>query len=109
MDKKEEFKNFISNHPEIIEYLKNKTMSMQDFYEIYDVYGDNSSVWDKYFKAEDNKIESITNIIKKINVDSIQEHVNSAQKVLDVLEELTKKTPEVHNIIDKPITKFFGD
>ena len=34
MDKKEEFKNFISKHPEILEYIKTKEMTFQDFYEI---------------------------------------------------------------------------
>ena len=41
MDKKEAFKSFISTHPELITYVKNKESTWQDFYEIYDIYGEN--------------------------------------------------------------------
>ena len=40
MDKKELFKNFIGAHPEILKYIKNKEMTFQDFFEIYDIYGE---------------------------------------------------------------------
>ncbi len=48
MDKKELFKTFIGAHPEILKYIKNKEMTFQDFFEIYDIYGEESNVWDKY-------------------------------------------------------------
>lgn len=83
MEKKEEFKNFISNHPSIVEYVKNKEMTFQDFYEIYDIYGEDNSVWDKYFNrvsTGDDKIKELTSIFKNINMDNIEKHINNAQK-----------------------------
>ena len=47
MDKKEEFKKFVKKHPELVEYVKNKQNTWQDFYEIYDMYGEEDSVWNK--------------------------------------------------------------
>lgn len=110
MDKKEQFKIFISNHPEILEYIKTKEMSFQDFYEIYDIYGENENAWSKYFKvAESQKIKELGDILKNINMDNIEHHVNNAQKLISVIQELTKKTPENITKIENPITKIYGD
>jgi len=50
MDKKSEFKKFLSGHPEILKYIKEKEMTFQDFYEIYDIYGEDANVWDISFQ-----------------------------------------------------------
>jgi hypothetical protein len=113
MDKKELFKNFIGAHPEILKYIKNKEMTFQDFFEIYDIYGEESNVWDKYFKdnieTDDNKLKELSGLLKNINIDSIEHHVNNAQKVIGIIQELTKKTPDITNAVDNPITKIYGD
>lgn len=113
MDKKELFKNFIGAHPEILKYIKNKEMTFQDFFEIYDIYGEESNVWDKYFKdnieTDDNKLKELSGLLKNINIDSIEHHVNNAQKVIGIIRELTKKTPDITNAVDNPITKIYGD
>ena len=113
MDKKELFKNFIGAHPEILKYIKNKEMTCQDFFEIYDIYGEESNVWDKYFKdnieTDDNKLKELSGLLKNINIDSIEHHVNNAQKVIGIIQELTKKTPDITNAVDNPITKIYGD
>ena len=40
MSKKEEFKSFVSKHPELINFVREKKNTWQDFYEIYDMYGE---------------------------------------------------------------------
>ena len=115
MDKKSEFKNFLSGHPEVLKYIKNKEMSFQDFYEIYDIYGNSEDVWKKYFTNDElssstrDKISELTNIFKNINMDNIEHHVNNAQKAIGIIQELTKKSPEVLTKVERPISKFFGD
>lgn len=112
MDKKEAFKNFIKEHPELVTYVKNKQMTWQDFYEIYDIYGEEPNTWDKYFvRGETNsKITELTNILKNINFDNIEHHINNAQKAIGIIQELTKKTPtEVIDVVENPITEFYGD
>ena len=113
MDKKELLKTFIGAHPEILKYIKNKEMTFQDFFEIYDIYGEESNVWDKYFKEEantdDTRLKELSGLLKNINIDSIEHHVNNAQKVIGIIQELTKKTPEITETLENPITKIYGD
>lgn len=114
MDKKEEFKTFIGNHPEIMSYIKSKSMTFQDFYEIYDIYGDNSDVWNKYFNESitsntKDKINELSGILKKVNIDNIEHHVNNAQKAISIIQELTKKSPDIVTSVERPISKFYGD
>ena len=110
MDKKEEFKLFAKNHPELIDYVNSKNVSWQSLYEIYDIYGDDKDIWKPYL----NNKTSITDIVKNIDVNTIQEHVNNAQKALSVISELTSKgSTGLENLkgplSPRPITKFFGD
>jgi len=111
MEKKDEFKNFVSRHPELIKYIKNKENTWQDFYEIYDIYGEDEKAWNKFF--EDNTTSSIgelTNLFKNVNMDNIQKHINNAQKAVNLIQELTNKgTTSIINKTPRPITKFFGD
>ena len=111
MDKKEMFKNFISSHPELITFVKNKEASWQDFYEIYDIYGEKEEAWNKYFNSDNNaSIGELTNLFKNVNMDNVQKHINNAQKAVGLIQELTKKTtPDIIAKTPRPITKFFGD
>ena len=121
MSKKDEFKGFVKNHPELIKFIKSKEMSWQDFYNIYDIYGDSNDAWEKYFNSNENVsinagsgIGELTNLVKNINMDNIQKHIKTAQKAISVIQELTgKSVPNVaSNVIQKsprPLTKFFDD
>ena len=115
MDKKEEFKEFIKSKPELVDLVKNKKYTWQDFYEIYDIYGENEDAWSKYFSNNEtntstrDKISELTQIFKNVNMDNIEHHVNNAQKAIGIIQELTKKSPEVLTKVERPIGKFFGD
>lgn len=112
MDKKTVFKEFISKHPELIKYVKNKQNTWQDFYEIYDIYGENEEIWNKYFSdtSTDASVGELTNLFKNINMDNVQKHITNAQKAVSLIQELTNKgTTNVVSKTPRPITKFFGD
>ena len=119
MSKKEEFKEFMRNKPELVEYIKNKEMTLQSFYEIYDVYGTDENAWKPYERSSELSRQitpaKITNIMKNINLDEIQKHINTAQKALGVVEDLTTKgvTNPVKNVkgplSPRPLNKFFED
>lgn len=120
MDKKEEFKEFIKTKPELVDYVKNKEYTWQDFYEVYDLYGTDESVWEKYKKVkkiDDRKsasLDELTSLVKNINLDNVQKYINNAQKAINVISELTSKskTDVVSNVVSKTprvINKFFGD
>lgn len=123
MDKKEEFKEFIKSKPELVDYVKSKEYTWQDFYEVYDLYGKDESVWAKYkekksdSESDDRKnasITELTNLVKNINIDNVQKYINNAQKAINVISELTAKKPSIdaaQTIAKTPrvINKFFGD
>lgn len=118
MSKKEEFREFIKGKPELVEYIKNNEMTMQKFYEIYDVYGTDENAWKAYERKETTSninIPKLTELVKNINVDELQKHINTAQKALGVVEDLTSKgTNTISNVIKGPLTsrplnKFFED
>ena len=115
MDKKEAFKSFIKSNPKLINYLKENDSSMQKLYEIYDIYGENDDVWNEYLKDRSSlNLNNISNIVKNIDVNSIKGHINTAQKALNLVQELTGKVNEgVKSIkkplVPKPLNKFFED
>lgn len=115
MSKKDEFKKFILNKPELIDYVQSNKTTWQKLYELYDLYGEDNSVWDKYkvSKVIPNEIDlkGIISTLKKINLDSLEENISSIQKVVGLVEEFTKKEdtkPEVKPKEEK-IEELYGD
>lgn len=115
MNKKEEFRTFIKNNPKIINYLKENDSSMQKLYEIYDVYGEDEKIWEEYLKDRSSiNLNNITNIVKNIDMNSIKGHIDTAQKALSIVQELTGKVNDGVKAIKKPLApkplnKFFED
>lgn len=110
MSKKDEFKMFLRNKPELVTYIKNKDTSLQELYELYDIYGDDESIWNKYSSNNSNKI---TDIVKNIDIDKIEHHVNNAQKALNLMEDFTTNKNPIDLIkgplSERPLNKFFED
>ena len=114
MSKKEEFKAFAKTHPELITSIRSGDTSWQDLYEIYDIYGEDDRAWHNYLKkSTPATINNFTDVMKKIDMDSVQKHINTAQKALGLVQELTGKTaPSVAPkgpVSPRPINKFFED
>ncbi len=118
MNKKEEFKRFASFHPELVKYIKNGDMTWQKFYEIYDIYGEDNNAWKEYINnnstASNSSLKGISDMVKSVDMDSIQKHINTAQKALGFISELTTKNPASASaakgpISPRPLNKFFED
>lgn len=125
MATKDEFKIFASKHPELVRHIKNGNTTWQNLYEIYDIYGEQESAWKDYFtreepsntqKTNDYNFKSITEKLKNIDFNSIQEHIGTAQKALGIVQELTSKGTGVaaakaatEVIEPRPINKIFED
>ena len=119
--KNEAFKNFVRTKPELIRYVQSGEMTWQKFYELYDLYGEDENVWNKYILNNErsgvtDSISKITNMVKNVDVNSIKSHINTAQKAIDFVQDLTKKTPgNITNNLNKgpvsprPLNKFFED
>jgi hypothetical protein len=115
MGKKEDFKEFVKSKPELVQYIKNKDMTMQGFYEIYDIYGEDEKAWEPYLKRNDASAPKFSEILKNINLDDVEHHINTAQKALGAVGEFASKNENnISNIIKGPLTsrplnKFFED
>lgn len=110
---KEQFKEFVKTRPELASFVDNKEMTWQQFYELYDLYGDNDEVWRKYQSTPKSQ-RKISDYMEKFDPDSLQKHIENAQKALDIFSELATKTTENINTnikpnIARPLSKFFGD
>jgi len=114
MSKKDEFKKFILNKPELIDYVEKHNSSWQKLYEIYDLYGDNSEVWSKYLTVKANSqvdIKGLLNTLKSINLDSLEENITQVQKVVDLVSEFTKKdsSESSSNYKEEKLDNIYGD
>ena len=120
---KEEFKQFVSSHPELIKFVNNGNMTWQKFYEMYDMYGTDDSVWSTYLKdavttgvaattaASAFSFNDVINWVKGIDLDSVQSGINNIQRVVGMVQDFTKKdaTPKKEEYKPRPIYKHFED
>lgn len=111
MSKKDEFKEFVRKNPRLITFVKKGDMTWQKFYEIYDLYGDDKDAWKEYLEvaAVGAASASFLDIFKNIDLDSVQNGVNSIQRVIGVLQEIGTKKEETSEYKPRPIYKSFDD
>ena len=114
MSKKEDFKKFVKNNPELINKVKNNEMTWQKYYEIYDLYGEDNNIWNNYIikdKKENLKFNEIMNMVKNIDVDNVQNSISSLQKALGLFGDLfvNKNNSNSSNYNPRPIYKRFDD
>ena len=120
MSKKDDFRLFVQSKPHLASYVENGSMTWQKFYEMYDLYGESNSIWDKYTDIRNiNSIGKLTDIVKNVDMESIKTHINTAQKALGIVQDLTTKNANdaLHTISNlkkgpttpRPLNKFFED
>lgn len=118
------FKSFVKKNPLLVTYVKNKTKSWQDFYELYDLYGEDENVWKEYLvvnKSEEKedasknkKGSSLSNIMKmaeNIDANKLQDSITSIQKAIGLFGDMLikdDKTPS-KGYTPRPIYKKFDD
>lgn len=102
---KEEFKRFVRSHPNLINYVNSGRMSWQKFYEMYDIYGENNSIWNEYQLGENNRetvtekaqtkastvgdtsLKELFNMVKKIDLDSVRKGAEGLQKAIALVQD----------------------
>ncbi len=123
MNKKDEFKSFVKEHPALVSVVRNKTHSWQDLYEVFDLYGTDESLWNKYLEnreinssnesAKMNSLGELTKLFKNINIDNVQKYIDTAQKAIGVIQELTGAGTAGATVkgpsVSRPINKIFED
>ncbi len=122
MSKKEEFKEFVKNNPNLLKYIRDGSMTFQKFYEMYDIYGPSDEAWNTYLKKEETVSKTapasaptftdLFKMFKNIDLDSVQKGIGNLERVLGVIGEMGKKdateTPK-NEYKPRPIYKHFED
>lgn len=123
MSNKEEFKLFVKSHPELIRYVKNGEMTWQKFYETYSLYGKENDVWNKYFnnnegikentneKKENVSITDVIDMVKKVDLNSVQKNITNISKALGIVQSLITKDEvnTTESYTPRPLYKKFED
>lgn len=109
---KEEFKLFVRKKPELIKYVNSGDTTWQKLYEQWSLYGEDENIWNKYKNniKEENKtskdetfsLSSLTDMIKKIDMEQVQKGVNSLQKIVELVQGFSVKDVKTNDNIYKP-------
>ena len=111
---KEEFKQFVSSHPELIDFVNDGDMTWQKFYDMYSLYGKKEEVWNKYFKESKinettTSLSDIINALKKVDMDSVQKNIATINKALALIGSLITKEEVTDTYTPRPLYKKFED
>lgn len=117
-----EFKEFVKKNPNLIDVVKNGKKTWQDLYELYDLYGEENSIWNKYLN---NNIDSnhnsenigssfkeLLNLIRGIDLNTVQKGLSSLDKAIDAFKDIipsTNKVENINNYESRPTYKYFED
>lgn len=108
---KEKFKEFVKKNPSLIKYVQNGSMSWQKFYEMYDMYGEDEKIWNEYLNSSVSSM-GIFDMFKNLDVESIQNGINSVQRVLGLIQEMGSKNKDEVSESEykpRPLYKHFED
>lgn len=98
---KESFKSFVRNKPELVRYVRDQKTSWQKLYEIYELYGENSSVWNEYLKGSGGKLSTsfsdIINTIKGIDLEKLQNGIDSIQNTISLIQNFGNNKVNTNN------------
>lgn len=108
------FKRFVRNKPLLADYVKSGKESWQSLYNLYDLYGENNSVWDSYLNSPNVTLKDLFDSIKNIDVTEVQNSINSLQKGIGYLEDLVKSKEKSipirkSNYESRPLYKYYDD
>lgn len=118
-----EFKTFVKNNPFLIRYIRNGEKSWQDFYEIYDLYGEDEEAWGKFLESDKDESRSssesksssgyfdeLIKVAKNIDVNKVQEGITSLQKTLGLFGDLfASKGNTTKEYSPRPLYRRFED
>lgn len=121
---KENFKSFARIHPELANFVNTNQTNWQKLYELYDIYGENSSVWDNYLpknslsrttesikSLSNTTVGDFVNTVKNIDLETVQKGINNIQKTIGLLQDMgLGREEEVKAPYEpRPMYKYFED
>ncbi len=119
---KVEFKEFVKRNPNLISFVEKGETNWQKLYELYDLYGDDNSVWDKYLKKSNtsnsmsfgnvsSNFKELINFIRGVDLNTVQKGLSSLDKAIDAFKEIipSKEESLKNNYEPRPTYKYFED
>lgn len=123
---KENFKDFARLHPTLATHVNNNKTTWQKLYELYDIYGEESSVWNEYFPkttnniantrtntsgAKDVTLSDFMNTIKNVDLETVQKGIANIQKTIGLLQDmgLGSVKAAIPAYEPRPMYKYFED
>ena len=94
---KEKFKEFARNNPSLADSVTSGTTSWQQLYELYEIYGEHSNIWNKYIKTPSitenitssaSTIKDFLDTLKNIDMSSVQQGITNIQKTINLLQDI---------------------
>ena len=107
---KEEFKKFAKLHPELANPVRKGTTSWQKLYELYDIYGETSDIWNEYFEqTSKDTFKDLFKTFKNLDIETVKKGVTNIQKTINLLQELGLSKQEEKEYEPRPIYRRFED
>lgn len=117
------FKLFVKKNPNLIAYVKEGNMSWQRFYELYDLYGEEDTIWNNYLKKDDSSsgvntkkltsggtFSNIMEMAKNLDANKLQDGISSIQKAISLFGDMiAKDKTETNTYTPRPIYRRFDD
>ena len=119
----ESFKTFVRESPNLANFVTKGERSWQDFYDMFNLYGANNSVWDKYLgktaittaaAGTAFSFKEIFNMIKNVDMREVQSGIGSIQKGLGYLQDIVNT--KIDDVVStrstyepRPMHKHFDD
>lgn len=122
-----EFKEFVRKNTHLIEYVNSGKTNWQKLYELYDLYGESSNIWDEYKNVSSinntntinnnsfnlgNNFKDLLNLVKGVDLNTVQKGLNSLDKAIEAFKGLvpTNTTNNLKDVYEpRPTYKYFED
>ncbi len=117
MSKIDQFKEFVRQKPQLISYVKKGDTTWQKLYEVWDLYGENNTVWDQYNSSrsadigQEQGLKDIVDRLKNVNVDTVVRGLNGLQKAIALAQDFftDDNTATNDTYTPRPINRRFED
>ena len=116
---KEQFKEFVKKNPILIKYVDSNEMTWQKFYEMYDLYGENNSIWNSFENNNSSKetssvgliaaIKEFLGLFKGIDLNTVQKTLTSLDKAIEAFKGFNNNENVNNNYEERPKYKYFED
>ena len=103
---KESFKTFARNNPELSTSVLENKVTWQQLYELYEIYGEDNQVWNKYLNKKETSFKDIIESIKNIDLNTFQEGISNIQKAIGIIQSLGLNNSKYE---PRPLYKRFED